>query len=326
MKNFKKITCVLLSSGLTLASIAGTTAFASPNVSIQDSKDLIISENYGEPYMPTYYMTWFNKSQTASTNNTVAVYDLYAKVDTEPFSESFYEEVEYPSGHKITNFTCRLANEDGSYIVPEIIGFEPAQLCHYVAKFPKNGEYTCSLTASTGIDGSYKLDVTEVSGYSYTTDNTPPTLSLKRTAQSAYTPGTPVIIYISADELCSVEFNGKTFKECNYVECPIDSNGTYKVTATDKSGNVSTKEFEITYMTSADQNLLYGDANVDGNVTLADSTAILQSISNPDKYKLSSEGEKNADCFSPGSGITANDALAIRELYAGIIDSLPVLS
>ena len=72
--------------------------------------------------------------------------------------------------------------------------------------------------------------------------------------------------------------------------------------------------------------ILYGDANCDKTVDIADATRILQSIGNPDKYALSDAGEKNADCFDPGSGITAMDALAVQKYDAKMISALPELT
>ena len=69
--------------------------------------------------------------------------------------------------------------------------------------------------------------------------------------------------------------------------------------------------------------ILYGDANCDGKVTIADSTAILQSLGNPDKYGLSDEGTANADVDGV-KGITAADAIAIQKLDAKLISSLPL--
>ncbi len=70
-------------------------------------------------------------------------------------------------------------------------------------------------------------------------------------------------------------------------------------------------------------NILYGDANCDGNVTLADATAILQSLANPDKYGLSAEGAANADVDGV-SGVSGGDALVLKQYYAGTVDSLPI--
>ena len=56
-----------------------------------------------------------------------------------------------------------------------------------------------------------------------------------------------------------------------------------------------------------------GDANCDGKYTIADSTAILQSLGNPDKYGLSLQGEFNADIYNVGDGVTPMDALEVQK-------------
>ena len=59
--------------------------------------------------------------------------------------------------------------------------------------------------------------------------------------------------------------------------------------------------------------ILWGDANVDGEVTLADAVLIMQAFSSPDAYEISPQGKLNADVVDNGeSGITPNDALAIQ--------------
>ncbi len=69
--------------------------------------------------------------------------------------------------------------------------------------------------------------------------------------------------------------------------------------------------------------VIYGDANCDGTVTIADATAILQSIGNPDKYGLSEAGAANADVSNRGDGITTADAIAIKKYDAKQITELP---
>ena len=64
-------------------------------------------------------------------------------------------------------------------------------------------------------------------------------------------------------------------------------------------------------------NTVYGDANLDGKVTIADATAILQHIANRDKFELKPQGAINADVDGV-SGVTANDALVLQKLDAGI--------
>ena len=67
----------------------------------------------------------------------------------------------------------------------------------------------------------------------------------------------------------------------------------------------------------------YGDATLDGDVTLADALVILQYVANSQKYNLSEEALRNADVFDNGDGVTAMDALAIQQLDAKMIKSLP---
>lgn len=64
--------------------------------------------------------------------------------------------------------------------------------------------------------------------------------------------------------------------------------------------------------------VLRGDANCDGKVTIADATAILQALGNPDKYGLSDKGKANADVAEP-AGVTTEDAIRIQKLDAGLI-------
>lgn len=71
----------------------------------------------------------------------------------------------------------------------------------------------------------------------------------------------------------------------------------------------------------ADNDVLLGDANCDGKVTIADATAILQHLGNQDKYGLSAQGLLNADLT--GGGVTADDAVFIKKVDAGM-EELPV--
>ncbi len=98
-------------------------------------------------------------------------------------------------------------------------------------------------------------------------------------------------------------------------------------TAEETTTTTATEETTTTTTTTtAEQSTLIGDANVDGKVSVADAVAILQAVANKDKYSLKPQGAINADCYDPGDGVTANDALAIQKLDAGSIDKLPEYS
>ena len=84
----------------------------------------------------------------------------------------------------------------------------------------------------------------------------------------------------------------------------------------------------LSFVNSHSQTYIYekvipGDANGDRKVSVADSVAILQSIANRDKYKLSLVGKANGDVDGE-DGITANDALTIQKLDAKVITEFPV--
>ncbi|MCM1529224.1 MAG: cellulase family glycosylhydrolase [Alistipes sp.] len=101
---------------------------------------------------------------------------------------------------------------------------------------------------------------------------------------------------------------------------------TSPATPTQPATTVVTTKAPVATTAAPDGSVLYGDANCDGTIDIADATMILQYIGNGDKYKISEAGKKNADCCDPGSGITALDALAVQKLDAKVIKELPELT
>lgn len=80
--------------------------------------------------------------------------------------------------------------------------------------------------------------------------------------------------------------------------------------------------------TAAESKVTYGDANLDGDVSLGDALAILQFIANKEKYPMDEQAQLNADCVDPGSGITGLDAIAVQLIDVQYIsrDDLPLTS
>ena len=64
-----------------------------------------------------------------------------------------------------------------------------------------------------------------------------------------------------------------------------------------------------------------GDANEDGEVSLADAVLIMQVISNPDGFSLTEQGRKNADTDGDG-GVSPVDALEIQKFNIGLPSTL----
>lgn len=77
--------------------------------------------------------------------------------------------------------------------------------------------------------------------------------------------------------------------------------------------------------------IVYGDANCDGSVDLADAVLIMQCLANPNRYGLkgdqeshiTAQGWANADCTGGSNGVTNEDALAIQMMLLGLV-TLPV--
>ncbi|MDE5770878.1 MAG: hypothetical protein K2I06_04485 [Ruminococcus sp.] len=111
--------------------------------------------------------------------------------------------------------------------------------------------------------------------------------------------------------------------------------GTYKIYIT---ANLSfnefsdTEYFEVTVKNPLESEsgvtLPYGDADCDGKVSINDAVLVMQSIANPDKYKLTNIGKMTADVVDKGNGITNADALAIQYVESKTIkeSDLPMTS
>ena len=74
----------------------------------------------------------------------------------------------------------------------------------------------------------------------------------------------------------------------------------------------------------SDSTILYGDANLDGNVDIADAVAVSAYVGDSEKNSLEPQGILNGDVQGDGNGLNANDALTIQQYLANIIKTLPV--
>ncbi len=86
---------------------------------------------------------------------------------------------------------------------------------------------------------------------------------------------------------------------------------------------VQTETTQLPVSTEETETYLLGDANLDGEVTMADAVAILQYLSNSTRYPLEGKALVNADVFEHGTGVSAMDALLIQKVDAGV-EQLPV--
>jgi len=90
----------------------------------------------------------------------------------------------------------------------------------------------------------------------------------------------------------------------------------YKKNSADVFERVSSVE-----VISAD--VVYGDADLDGEVKMNDVIKIMSHASNPTAYPLDDTAKNNCDVYQRGDGITLSDALSIQKKVAQMIDTLP---
>ena len=106
-----------------------------------------------------------------------------------------------------------------------------------------------------------------------------------------------------------VTIRGKAGSKNSTYNCH-DVNIKYQITVTEDGSAEPAEKY------------IPGDANCDEEVNMADAVLIMQSIANPDKYKLSKMGEENADVYDSGTGVTNADALTIQRFKLGLIDDV----
>ena len=76
--------------------------------------------------------------------------------------------------------------------------------------------------------------------------------------------------------------------------------------------------------TTSENDILWGDVNVDGKVEIADVVAAAAFVGDSENNPLDVQGIVNGDVQNNGDGITAGDVLAIQQYLASIVKELPV--
>ncbi|MBR6791609.1 MAG: endo-1,4-beta-xylanase [Ruminococcus sp.] len=90
-------------------------------------------------------------------------------------------------------------------------------------------------------------------------------------------------------------------------------------------GYTNTKGFGVLRLTGEGQGLatVYGDADLDGEVKMADVIKIMCYSSNKELFPLSAQALDNCDVYQRGDGVTLSDALSVQKKVAQVIDTLP---
>ncbi|MBQ8297485.1 MAG: cellulase family glycosylhydrolase [Ruminococcus sp.] len=71
------------------------------------------------------------------------------------------------------------------------------------------------------------------------------------------------------------------------------------------------------------EDVLYGDADLDGTLTINDAVKVMSYVTNKEAYPLTEEQMDIADVYQRGDGLGNMDALAIQKKVAQLISSLP---
>ena len=97
---------------------------------------------------------------------------------------------------------------------------------------------------------------------------------------------------------------------------------TSAVTTTTEKATETTVTTVSSSATASD--IVYGDANGDGKIEIADVVCMASYVGDPKNNNLEVQGLVNADVQNHGDGITSGDVLAVQQYLAQIIKSLPV--
>ncbi len=218
----------------------------------------------------------------------------------------------YYSGNSSLFVSGRTDNWHGASISLDPKVFVPGNTYSFsTAVLQKSGEATdMKLTLQYSLNGEENYD--EVAS---ATAKSGEWTKLENTAFKIPTGATNMVLYVEApDSLTDFYIDDAQGSKEGVKSSVVTGGGTVEGSATQPTTSPVTPPADI----------LYGDANCDGAVNIADATAIIQHLGNQDKYGLSEKGLLNGDCYYPGTGVTGQDALAIQQLEAEMIDSLPV--
>ena len=222
-------------------------------------------------------------------------------IDTNPFWNAMYEGNEYSRKGVIQGYTGSYAEKFAKYKGIPFISI---------------GEVSPDTTTSAD-DDPVEQTVTTVAENLPDLEVPVSAITLKESEQYTITANQDNLTYKSNDtDVAVVSKKGiiTALGEGSAVISVINGDGDVvqiKVTVTSEKTTEPIEEIK------------YGDANGDNNVTISDAVAILQSISNADKYPLSEQGKINADVDGV-AGVTGKDAAVIQLFDARVITELPI--
>ena len=190
---------------------------------------------------------------------------------------------------------------------------------------------TTTTTATTGKNDDFKFELKKYTiekkdGFGDTLE-----IEIKGTPNASiggafgYSTGTTADDWHNIEWKGNVDKNGKLVIEIDTSEVPADvTTGEIQIWWSNVmvTGSKDPVDVDCELVTESNvESNVAGDANEDGELNVADAVLIMQSLSNPNEYKLTKNGLKLADVVGNGDGVTAKDALVIQMVGINLVSS-----
>ncbi|MBE6862758.1 MAG: rhamnogalacturonan lyase [Ruminococcus sp.] len=122
---------------------------------------------------------------------------------------------------------------------------------------------------------------------------------------------------VKSGEKVTLGQNGQSASCVNYVVFgkAADEVGTIEPTTEPETVPPATEPVE--------SGIVWGDANLSGDVEIADAIAIMAYVTNAETYPLSAEAKRNADVYQNGDGVAVTDAVSVQKYLTKLISVLP---
>ncbi len=257
---------------------------------------------------------------TRTTNSTTATYTYTYPVTTTATYEYTYT---YTYPHTTTTRTTNSTTATYTYTYPRTTTTRTTNsttatydYIYATTSFINHNWYTTtSRTTTTTTKTTNSTTATYTYTYPQTTTTTVSSLMIIPSSVNMKIGDTNRLAVIGVSNLSDIVWtSGDT------SIATVSDNGT--VTAKGKgstviyavyNGNVAVCTINIS---NNNNSMIPGDANGDNSVDIADATAIVQHMGNPDEYALSEQGKINADIVNQGDGVTGADAVVLQLLEA----------
>ncbi|MBQ8296147.1 MAG: glycoside hydrolase family 9 protein [Ruminococcus sp.] len=154
------------------------------------------------------------------------------------------------------------------------------------------------------------------SGWDYTNDYS--NADILSTEDSVMTDNIPV--YINGELYYGAEPDGTS---ADGGMTPQETTDPQPTTPEPTTAAPTTEAPVTTEPSTAAPDILYGDANLSGEVEISDAVKIMSNVTDKAKYPLTDEETNCADVYQRGDGISNMDALAIQKKLAQLLSDLP---